>query len=251
MPTVVELGQRLKAKYPGVYDDLPDAELGRKTQAKYPGAYDDFVDTTTDQAPAGPSWGDRAIDALPTIGGTLGGIGGGLLGLAAGPAAPAAVPVGGVSGAVVGGSLGERARQLMRREPLDMDRVGKEGAFQGGYQVLGGAIGRGIGLGARAMGPMAQRAAAMMANPVVRKIGRYGLPIGGAVSHGIPGAVAGAVIPFAGKAAMNVAMNPRTEALLTSQAFQRLARVSPRAAAELYRQMVSTEEPDATNQGLR
>jgi hypothetical protein len=203
----------------------------------------------TQAAPAaqsGPSWGDRAIDALPAIGGTLGGIGGNLVGLAAGPGAPAAVPVGGISGAVVGGSIGERARQLMRRESFDMNRVAKEGAVQGGYQAIGGAIGHGIGMGARAVGPMAERAAAMMANPVAQRLGRYGLPLGGAMSHGIPGAIAGAAIPFAGKAAMNVAMSPRTEALLTSTAFQRFAKSSPRAAAELYKQMVSTEEPDAT-----
>ena len=44
MPTVAELGQRVKAKHPGAYDDLPDEDLGRKVKAKFPGAYDDFAD---------------------------------------------------------------------------------------------------------------------------------------------------------------------------------------------------------------
>lgn len=44
MPTIVELGQKVKAKYPGTYDDLADDELGRKVKAKYPGSYDDFTD---------------------------------------------------------------------------------------------------------------------------------------------------------------------------------------------------------------
>ncbi len=44
MATVFDLGQKVKTKYPGAYDDLPDDELGRKVKAKYPGAYDDFVD---------------------------------------------------------------------------------------------------------------------------------------------------------------------------------------------------------------
>lgn len=44
MPDVAELGRKVKAKYPGAYDDLPDVEVGRKVKAKYPGAYDDFTD---------------------------------------------------------------------------------------------------------------------------------------------------------------------------------------------------------------
>jgi hypothetical protein len=44
-PDVRELGRRVKAKYPGAYDDLTDEDLGRRVKAKYPGAYDDFTDT--------------------------------------------------------------------------------------------------------------------------------------------------------------------------------------------------------------
>lgn len=43
MPTVVDLGQRVKAKYPGAYDDLPDIEVGRRTKQKYP-EYADFTE---------------------------------------------------------------------------------------------------------------------------------------------------------------------------------------------------------------
>jgi len=43
MPTIEELGQKVKGKYPGVYDDISDTDLGVKVKAKYPGAYDDFV----------------------------------------------------------------------------------------------------------------------------------------------------------------------------------------------------------------
>lgn len=52
MPDVAELGRKVKAKYPKVYDDLDDGELGRRVKAKYPGAYDDFTDT-----PAAPTQG--------------------------------------------------------------------------------------------------------------------------------------------------------------------------------------------------
>ena len=51
MPTLQELGQRVKAKYPGQYDDLDDVSLARKVQVKFPGQYDDFTDT---QAFVGP-----------------------------------------------------------------------------------------------------------------------------------------------------------------------------------------------------
>jgi hypothetical protein len=41
--TIVDLGKMVKTKYPGVYDDMPDAELGKKIKAKYP-QYGDFAD---------------------------------------------------------------------------------------------------------------------------------------------------------------------------------------------------------------
>lgn len=44
------LAQRLKARYRGVYDDIPDAELEQRVRAKYPGAYDDLPMTATSQA---------------------------------------------------------------------------------------------------------------------------------------------------------------------------------------------------------
>jgi hypothetical protein len=48
-PTVADLGRRVKAKYAGSYDDLPDDELGRRVKAKFPGSYDDFADHPTAQ----------------------------------------------------------------------------------------------------------------------------------------------------------------------------------------------------------
>lgn len=45
MPTVEDLGRKVKAKYPGKYDDISDAEVGRQVKAQYPNAYDDFVET--------------------------------------------------------------------------------------------------------------------------------------------------------------------------------------------------------------
>lgn len=53
MPDVRELGRRVKAKYPGAYNDLDDGDLGRRVKAKYPGAYDDFTDTPAAQPTQG------------------------------------------------------------------------------------------------------------------------------------------------------------------------------------------------------
>jgi hypothetical protein len=58
MPTVEELGKKVKAKYPGAYGDLSDTQVGQKTKAKYPDAYKDF----TDAQPAPPK---------PSVTGTL------------------------------------------------------------------------------------------------------------------------------------------------------------------------------------
>jgi hypothetical protein len=62
MPSVSELGQLIKSKYPGQYDDLPDVEVGRRTQAKFPGSYDDFTDTPS--LPSARSSSDGFIQSI-------------------------------------------------------------------------------------------------------------------------------------------------------------------------------------------
>lgn len=49
------LAQKIKAKYPGAYDDVPDGELEAKIKAKYPGVYDDLP-TTPNKESAFRSW---------------------------------------------------------------------------------------------------------------------------------------------------------------------------------------------------
>lgn len=44
MGTVSQLGQLVKKKFPGEYDDLVDQEVGVRVKAKYPGSYDDYID---------------------------------------------------------------------------------------------------------------------------------------------------------------------------------------------------------------
>lgn len=69
MPSINELGQKVKAKYPGQYDDLDDAEVGKRVKAKFPGAYDDFSEAPAQPkaaapAPKQPSLIDRAADTV-------------------------------------------------------------------------------------------------------------------------------------------------------------------------------------------
>ena len=49
MPTVIDLGQKVKTKYPE-YADMSDLEVGKKVKAKYP-EYSDFSDVEETKAP--------------------------------------------------------------------------------------------------------------------------------------------------------------------------------------------------------
>lgn len=74
MPTVIDLGKRVKSKYPGQYDDLSDLDLGRKVKSKY-SEYADFDDVTEAQPSAQqPSALSKAADvanahAIQSLGG--------------------------------------------------------------------------------------------------------------------------------------------------------------------------------------
>lgn len=48
MPTILELGQKTKAKYPQ-YSDMSDLEVGQKIKSKYPIEYSDFKDPNAEQ----------------------------------------------------------------------------------------------------------------------------------------------------------------------------------------------------------
>jgi hypothetical protein len=61
MKTVVDLGREIKAKYPGKYDDMSDAELGRAIKKKYP-QYSDYEDV----AIAAGEWQHPSAPSIPT-----------------------------------------------------------------------------------------------------------------------------------------------------------------------------------------
>lgn len=81
---------------------------------------------------------------LPGAGGFVGGLVGKLGGYP-----------GAIGGAAVGGGLGEGAREILSGERLDPSRIAREGGLQGGYEAVGGAIGK---LAGRAAVPLMKRA---------------------------------------------------------------------------------------------
>lgn len=176
---------------------------------------------------------DRSVDAFPAMGGMVGGV------------------AFGVPGAAMYGGAMETLRRSLRGLPLEPKAAVREGIHQGALQLGGAALGAGAALASKTVGPAGRLAERALANPAMRRMGRfgrYGLPAAGALRGGIQGALAGMAIPLAGRAALSVALSPRTEALLGSMAFRSLARHAPQAAAAIYQQTVLAEQPDATNQ---
>lgn len=156
MPTVSELGQRVKAKYPGAYNDLPDDELGRRIKAKFPGSYEDFSDSGfAAAAPAATSVADpfasaairrRALGVLPYAGGLTGGLAGGALGglFFGAPGLPAAI-----EGAAYGGAIGEKMRRTLSGEPQSATATLGAAGEQAALEAGGGLLAKGVSALAR------------------------------------------------------------------------------------------------------
>lgn len=144
----VTLAEMVRAKYPGVYDDLSDADLDRAVRAKFPGTYDDIPQATGDaplgSRPMGPG-GDVIRQNLPAIGATLATIG------TEGAAAPLLM-------AALGGSAGKTIEDYAegQRDPAAMlTDAAKSGLVQGVAQGAGQIITR----GAQMASPLLQRSA--------------------------------------------------------------------------------------------
>lgn len=153
------------------------------------------------QATAGsPTLADRAVDALPTLGGLAGGVVGGIGGTAFG------VGIGGVPGAVggatLGGAFGESARQLINRArgasapatPADAAMgIGQAGAREGAAELAGAGVMKGARMAGRGLMDFAIRPAPTVAEEfgdIAATAIRERLPVGRVV----PGAQAGSAI---------------------------------------------------------
>lgn len=165
------LAAKVRAKYPGVYDDLDDATLEQKVRAKFPGVYDDIPSTpVTPAAPAaGPSSVNAAADWLPTVGGMVGGMVGKVPGVRMATAA-----IGGAAGegyrqlvthgAEIPGAVADVARNLFT-EPTATLQGFKEGAATGAKQAaVQGAIQAAAQGGGEVVGAVASRAPQWLMN---------------------------------------------------------------------------------------
>lgn len=174
MPTTAELGKKVKARYPGQYDDIDDQTLGTKVKAKYPQQYGDFADSASAQPAVGqpgsqnlipsdaqieppPTMAQKAVrgNAMPTAGGLAGAMAAGplvpefaALGAPAGPLGSlvtGSIPP--IAGAITGGAGLEAIRQLVAHavgEPTApqsptaaINEIGNQGMWQG-INELGG-----------------------------------------------------------------------------------------------------------------
>lgn len=124
-----------------------------------------------------PSLVDRAVDALPMLGGMAGGLTGGaggtVLGFGVG-----GVP-GAIGGAALGGGAGEAAKQLINRfrgaqAPASATDaalgIGWQAAMQGGMEAAGGLVGAGL----KAVAPKIAEVALNPAKAIAQKVSNLG-----------------------------------------------------------------------------
>lgn len=134
-----QLAAKVRAKYPGAYDDLTDEQLEAAVVAKYPGEYDDLVTPPTtppkDYAQFGPMSQllkdqDNRAQLQHEAPETLGTIGGGV-----------GMMLGGVPGAMAGGAAGNLTGQVIRDEPTHASAAATEAGMEALEQ---GALGAGF-----------------------------------------------------------------------------------------------------------
>jgi hypothetical protein len=179
-------------------------------------------------APPARTLTDRAVDALPTVGGALGGIVGGIGGTVAGMGV-GGVP-GAVGGAALGGAAGEGFRQVanfLRGVPSPTTatdaakQMGTQAAVQGASELAGQGIVKGAGMAAHGLMDFAIRPAPTVAEEfgdIAATALKERLPVGSV----FPGGTKGSSVA---KQAMRESAG-ETKRLLT-QAEQAGLRVSP------------------------
>jgi hypothetical protein len=146
--TILDLGRKVKAKYPGQYDDISDAEVGRRVKAKFPGQYDDFQDVAPASQPQ-PSVMDKVTSYLPSVK-TAAPIVGGIVGGAVGP-----------EGIPVGAAVGSAAYGLYQKLSGDSDapQSAMETVRRPLADAAGAATGVMTGMGLAKMYPALESAA--------------------------------------------------------------------------------------------
>lgn len=128
-----ELATRIRAKFPGAYDDMDDATLEKNVLAKHP----EYQDLATPKPPesfigsALKTLGHGALDALPGIGAVVGGV----------LSTPETGGIGTVPGIALGAGAGRGVRDIIAAG-LGMEKpstMGGEAAKIGGEAAMTGA----------------------------------------------------------------------------------------------------------------
>lgn len=202
-----QLAAKVRAQYPGVYDDLDDAALEAKVVAKYP-EYQDLAAPPAAAPPAkpAPSMMETLMSLGPTIGGAVGGIAGGVPGAAIGGAAGVGYRDLAKHGAELPGAAMDVLRNLIDQPGATLKGAaegmgqglkdsGIEGGLQALYELGGNVVTKGVKSGARAvyrgyLKPSLAEKAVAKANPIVETAISEALPItrsGAAKAQGIIG----------------------------------------------------------------
>lgn len=225
MATVEDLGKKVKAKYPGQYDDLPDIEVGQKVKAKFPDSYGDFTDVT---ATPGRSIGEALLnapaEALAGVGAGVGSTVRGAYNLAR-TAVPAIPPA------------PEFLEKWATPPPTLAGKAGKFVEQMGEFFIPAGAIGK----GAKAI---EAATTGMRGAKALQLAGRAGMEAAGAGAVGAvqSGSPSGAVAPAAAAGVTTAALPPiaklgtKAAGLLTgvgSEAAEQVAKGAPETVAAM------------------
>ncbi len=196
------LAAKVRAKFPGAYDDLDDAALEKAVLSKHP-EYADLAQPEKPKTPAESGALSKASDFLPTVGGAIGGM------------------AGGIPGAALGGAAGEGYRSLINHAtelPGAFMDVARNVAGGHGLATLKGfnegATEGGIGAATEGAIQGALTGAVGLAGKAISKA--PGLVVGGLRMAGVPipsavGRIVG-MLPRGAKAAAQVAEHTPTAA---------------------------------------
>lgn len=130
------LAQKVRAKFPGAYDDISDGELEQRVKAKYPGVYDDIPTTPAQPvqgllSKVGEVAGDVAIGAAKGLGNTVFGLG---------KVVRDYTPIGRISDAILPGAFDQRPPEIVPTNTAQ--KVGYTGEQIGEFFIPTGAAGK-------------------------------------------------------------------------------------------------------------
>lgn len=202
MPQGQTLAQMVRAKYPGVYDDLSDTDLESKVTAKYPGVYDDVPKSAAGQPERGVL--DRALEVGKGMGKSVLGVveaGGNLI-----RKIPGVQALEDATGAYVDTGIDTRALNTPQTVGKVIGDIGTAFVPAGGVTKLAKGASALLPTATSLVGRMATGAARSLVRGAVEAAGAGAIgaaqgydPTASAVTGGVLGTVTGAAAGIASK----------------------------------------------------